>query len=174
MDREALIGKLNEDLAGELGAIIQYITYAAKATGPFRPQLTDFFLAEVPDEQGHARYLANKIVALGGEPTTEPRPVPAAGTNREMLEAVLEAERRAVRDYTQRATQADRVDVRASRILLRAARTARGGLRFGMNQALAFAIIGEREARDIGAIAECVHYGIARSEMALHVAGWPS
>jgi len=107
MDRESLIGKLNEDLAGELGAIIQYITYAAKATGPFRPQLTDFFLAEVPDEQGHAQYLANKIVALGGEPTTEPRPVPAAGTNREMLEAVLEAERRAVRDYTERAMQAD-------------------------------------------------------------------
>lgn len=107
MDREALIGKLNEDLAGELGAIIQYVTYAAKATGPFRPQLTDFFLAEVPDEQGHAQYLANKIVALGGEPITEPRPVPAAGTNREMLEAVLEAERRAVRDYTERAKQAD-------------------------------------------------------------------
>lgn len=107
MDRDDLIAKLNEDLAGELGAIIQYITYAAKATGPFRPQLTDFFLAEVPDEQGHAQYLANKIVALGGEPTTEPRSVPAAGTNREMLEAVLEAERRAVRDYTERATQAD-------------------------------------------------------------------
>jgi bacterioferritin len=107
MDRESLIEKLNEDLAGELGAIIQYITYAAKATGPFRPQLTDFFLAEVPDEQGHAQYLANKIVALGGEPTTEPRPVPAAGTNREMLQAVLEAEQRAVRDYTERAKQAD-------------------------------------------------------------------
>lgn len=107
MDRDDLIAKLNEDLAGELGAIIQYITYAAKATGPFRPQLTDFFLAEVPDEQGHAQYLANKIVALGGEPTTEPRSVPAAGTNREMLEAVLEAERRAVRDYTERARQAD-------------------------------------------------------------------
>lgn len=107
MDREALIAKLNEDLAGELGAIIQYITYAAKATGPFRPQLTEFFLAEVPDEQGHAQYLANKIVALGGEPTTEPRPVPAASTNREMLEAVLEAERRAVHDYTERAEQAD-------------------------------------------------------------------
>jgi bacterioferritin len=107
MDREALIEKLNEDLAGELGAIIQYITYAARATGPFRPQLTDFFLAEVPDEQGHAQYLANKIVALGGEPTTEPRPVPAAGTNREMLQAVLEAEQRAVRDYTERAKQAD-------------------------------------------------------------------
>ncbi|NIS00775.1 MAG: ferritin-like domain-containing protein, partial [Gemmatimonadetes bacterium] len=51
--------------------------------------------------------LANKIVALGGEPITEPRPVPAAGTNREMVEAVLEAERRAVKDYTQRAKEAE-------------------------------------------------------------------
>lgn len=45
------------------------------------------------DEQLHAQYLANKIVALGGEPTTEPRPVPEAATNRAMLKAVLEAER---------------------------------------------------------------------------------
>ena len=37
MDEEGLITKLNEDLAGELAAIIQYITCAAKATGPYRP-----------------------------------------------------------------------------------------------------------------------------------------
>ena len=107
MDKKALIDALNEDLAGELSAVIQYITYAAKATGPYRPQLNEFFLAEVPDEQGHAQFLANKIVALGGEPTTEARPVPEAKGNREMLEAVLAAERRAVEDYTKRAEQAD-------------------------------------------------------------------
>jgi bacterioferritin len=104
-----LIDALNADLAGELGAIIQYLTYAAKATGPFRPQLSQFFLAEVADEQLHAQFLANKIVALGGEPTTIPRPVPPAITNREMLEAVLAAERQATRDYTQRAVQADKL-----------------------------------------------------------------
>jgi bacterioferritin len=102
-----LIARLNEDLAGELGAIIQYLTYAAKATGPYRPQLAQFFLAEVADEQLHARFLANKIVALGGEPTTIPRAVAPARTNREMLEAVLAAERRAIKDYTQRAREAE-------------------------------------------------------------------
>ncbi len=107
MDKQKMIAALNEDLAGELGAIIQYITYAAKSTGPYRPQLTQFFLAEVADEQLHAQYLANKIVALGGEPTTEARPVPVAETNRAMLEAVLEAELRAVKDYTERARQAE-------------------------------------------------------------------
>lgn len=102
-----MIALLNEDLAGELSAIIQYTTYAAKATGPFRPQLTQFFLSEIPGETAHAQYLANKIVALGGEPTTVPRPVAVARTNREMLAAVLEAERRARADYTKRAKQAE-------------------------------------------------------------------
>ena len=107
MKKRELIDLLNQDLAGELGAVIQYTTYAAKTTGPFRPQLSQFFLAEIPDELGHAQFLANKIVALGGEPTTEARAVPAADGNREMLEKVLEAERRAVEDYTQRAREAD-------------------------------------------------------------------
>ena len=84
MDKQTMVKLLNEDLAGELGAIIQYITYAAKATGPYRPQLSAFFLQEVADEQLHAQYLANKICALGGEPTTVPRPVPAAKTDKEM------------------------------------------------------------------------------------------
>lgn len=107
MDKQTLINHLNDDLAGELGAIIQYITYAAKATGPYRPQLSQFFLQEVADEQLHAQFLANKIVAMGGEPTTQPRPVPEAHSNREMLEAVLAAERQATSDYTQRAKEAE-------------------------------------------------------------------
>jgi bacterioferritin len=107
MDKKTLINHLNSDLAGELGAVIQYLTYAAKATGPFRPQLAAFFLAEVADEQGHAQFLANKIVAMGGEPTTTPRPVPAAHNNHEMLEEVLKAERQATKDYTERAKQAE-------------------------------------------------------------------
>ncbi len=107
MDKKELIKRLNEDLAGEFGAIIQYVTYAARATGPYRPQLTQFFLGEVPDEQGHALFLANKIVALGGEPVTVARGLPAVKSNREMVQAVLEAERRAIADYTQRALEAE-------------------------------------------------------------------
>ena len=107
MDKQTMIDKLNQDLANELSAIIQYTTYAAKATGPYRPQLTQFFLAEVPDEQMHAQYLANKIVALGGEPTTVPSKVTEAHSNREMLEAVLAAEKDATAGYTTRAKEAE-------------------------------------------------------------------
>lgn len=54
LSKEQMIDSLNQDLAHELCAIIQYLTYAAKVTGPNRPQLSQFFLAEVPDEQLHA------------------------------------------------------------------------------------------------------------------------
>ena len=107
MDKQTLIDNLNKDLGNELSAIAQYITYAAKATGPYRPQLSQFFLTEVADEQIHALFLANKIVALGGEPNTVASPVPKATTNREMLQAVLAAELDAGKGYTQRAQEAD-------------------------------------------------------------------
>lgn len=113
-----LLAGLNDDLAGELSAVIQYTTYAAKVSGPFRPQLAEFFLKEITDELGHAQYLANKIVALGGEPTTEPRPVPPARSNHEMLEAVLTAERKAIADYTARLEQAEAAGEIALRVQL--------------------------------------------------------
>ena len=107
MTKAEFIARLNEDLAGELGAVIQYVTYAARATGPYRPQLSQFFLAEVADEQLHAQYLANKIVALAGDPTTRPRDVPLPPTNREMLEEVLKVEREAMESYIRRAKEAE-------------------------------------------------------------------
>ncbi|HXV77664.1 MAG TPA: ferritin-like domain-containing protein [Candidatus Polarisedimenticolaceae bacterium] len=107
MNKQKMIDHLNEDLAHEFSAIIQYTIYAAMATGPYRPQLSQFFLAEVADEQLHAQYLANKIVALGGEPVSTPEPLPKVKDNREMLVAILEAERGAVKRYSKRAREAE-------------------------------------------------------------------
>jgi bacterioferritin len=107
MDKQALINALNDDLAGELQAIIQYLTYSAKVTGPWRPQLVTFMQTELQDELLHAQFLADKIAALGGNPTTTPKPVPNADRPRDMLEAILVAEREAGRNYTERAKQAD-------------------------------------------------------------------
>jgi len=104
--KEELVAKLNEDLAGEYQAIIMYSTYAASVTGPHRPMLKQFFLSEVPGELAHAQFLAEKIASLGGSPALAPRPVPGAADAREMLQNVLEAERRAIADYKTRAEQA--------------------------------------------------------------------
>lgn len=107
MTKKDLISHLNDDLAHEYSAIIQYLSYAAKVTGPYRPQLAQFFMAEVPDETAHAQFLANKVVALGGEPAAKAAPVPEAKHNKDMLEAVKAAEKDAIERYTERARQAE-------------------------------------------------------------------
>jgi len=107
VDRQALIDGLNHDLAGEYQAILMYTHYSAKLTGPYRRELRSLFQAEIADEQGHAQFLADKIAALGGEPTTAPRPVPPANQPREMLEQARAAEERAVADYDGRIRQAE-------------------------------------------------------------------
>lgn len=101
-----LIANLNQDLANELSAIIQYTVYSAKVMGPYRPELAKFFQAEIADEQLHAQFLADKIVTLGGEPTTIPSPVPLATTPQAMLEAVMAAEKMAIEGYTRRSEEA--------------------------------------------------------------------
>ncbi|HYW05664.1 MAG TPA: ferritin-like domain-containing protein [Longimicrobium sp.] len=106
-DLNELIAGLNEDLANEYGAVIMYRTYAALVTGPYRTELKGFFESEIPDELGHAAFLADKIVALGGTPTTEAAPVPAARDNRQMLEHALQAETDTIERYTRRIDQAD-------------------------------------------------------------------
>lgn len=61
MKKQALIDALYDDLAGELQAIIQYLTYSAKMTDPWRPQLVTFMQTEIQDELLHAQFLADKI-----------------------------------------------------------------------------------------------------------------
>lgn len=107
MTKQELIDALNEDLAAEYAATIQYTQYSAKVQGPWRAELRTFFQAEIPDEQLHSQYLADKIAAMGGNPTTVPAPVRDADTARDMLRAVRDAEAGAVQRYTLRAQQAE-------------------------------------------------------------------
>lgn len=106
-DVKELIDGLNEDLAAEYQAVIMYRTYAALVAGPFRQDLRSFFEGEVPDEMGHAAFLADKIVALGGIPTTTAAAVPMAKGAREMLENALQAEMDTIERYTRRIQQAE-------------------------------------------------------------------
>jgi bacterioferritin len=102
-----LIDGLNQDLAGEYNAIISYTTYSAKVTGPYRPELVTFLQAEIPDEQAHAQYLADKIASLGGEPSVEPKPVPTSDDPRQLLQYIYEAEAQTIKNYTERLKQAE-------------------------------------------------------------------
>lgn len=105
--RAELIRGLNEDLANEYTAVITYRTYASKVQGPWRMELRAFFEGEIPDELLHAQKLCDKIVALGGEPTLEPKPVKPASTAKEMLRNSLEDEKATIDRYVERRRQAE-------------------------------------------------------------------
>jgi len=107
IDQQVLIDGLNRDLAAEFQAVVMYTVYSAKLTGPYRRELRALFQAEIPDEQAHAQFLAEKIANLGGEPTTVPRPVPHCDDPLEMLEQALSAEKQAISDYGERIAQAE-------------------------------------------------------------------
>lgn len=105
--KKDLIKGLNEDLAHEFNAVITYRLFASMCSGPYRNELRAFFESEIPDELGHAQFLADKIVSLGGTPATEPAPVELTTNNREMFEISLKAERETVKRYVKRIEQAE-------------------------------------------------------------------
>jgi len=97
--KEDLIQALNEDLAHEYQVALMYTSYAAMASGIHRPILKTFFEDEIPEELAHAQFMADKITALGGMPTTEPAPLTLAEDTDSMLEQVVAAESETVERY---------------------------------------------------------------------------
>ena len=113
-----LIEGLNRDLAGEFQAILTYRLFASMVGGPHRRELRSFFESEIPDELGHAATLADKIVALGGEPVTEPLPVEVSHDPRRMLEIALQAEAETIGRYEDRIREADQLGQTGLRVVL--------------------------------------------------------
>ena len=105
--KETLVAGLNEDLAHEYQAILMYNSYAAMVSGIHRPMLKGFFQAEIPEELQHAQFLADKITALGGTPTTQPAPLKLVDDSHAMLEQALEAETETIKRYVTRRKQAE-------------------------------------------------------------------
>lgn len=108
-EMQDLIEGLNEDLAYEYQAVVFYTVGAQLMTGADRPELKELFEAEIQDELTHAQFLASKIVGLGGEPVTEPKPVELGASNRERVELALQAEVDTIGRYQRRVEQAEAV-----------------------------------------------------------------
>lgn len=104
---KALLDGLNEDLAHEYAAVIQYRTYASAVTGPYRQELRQFFATEIVDELAHAQLLADKIVSLGGRPALQAATVRYTDEPRQMLEYSLEDEVATIGRYIERRAQAE-------------------------------------------------------------------
>ena len=68
MDKDKIISLLNQDLQGEHGAIIQYLTHAY---GMGEGEMACEIEANARDEMRHLDWLAETIVELGGVPSLE-------------------------------------------------------------------------------------------------------
>ncbi len=105
--KKALIDGLNEDLANELGASILYLYQTSVATGWDGEELREFLSPEITGEMTHAIFLAEKIAALGGTPTTVPKQHKCPKSVKEMLKYDLKIELEAIENYRIRAIQAE-------------------------------------------------------------------
>jgi bacterioferritin len=106
MTREDLIAGLNEDLNLELETVLRGVLHAASGRGMLGHELRELLKAELPSELDHALFLADKIVALGGEVQIRPvLPAPLEAA-RQLLPENIAAEKRAVAHYSRRIEQA--------------------------------------------------------------------
>lgn len=107
MSKEELIKGLNEDLAAEWGTIIRYTYQAGRSFGILGAELREILTGEIQDELGHAAFLTDVIVDLGGEPTTLPHQFEKPGELRKMLELDLQMELGDVENYMKHAHMAE-------------------------------------------------------------------
>src|SRR5919202_684336 len=106
MSRQELIEGLNADLNRELEALLRGIYHAAAGRGMLGHELRELLKAELPSELEHAMFLADKIVALGGEVCIRPSMPAPLDNARQLLPENIAAERKAVAHYTRRIDQA--------------------------------------------------------------------
>ncbi len=116
--KEALIKGLNEDLAAEWGTVMRYTYQSSKCFGPRGAELRKIFNAEAQDEIGHASFLSDVIVDLGGDPTTEPKAFDKPDGLKAMLELDIQMELDDVENYMTHAEMAEELGEVALRFKL--------------------------------------------------------
>lgn len=107
MKRETLIELLNNDLALEYSAAIQYIQHAAVMTGAQFGDIIKELKIHANEEVQHAVILADQIDFLGGVPTVDVGKINTSSDNITMLEQDLEGEEDAISRYKVRIDQAE-------------------------------------------------------------------
>ena len=106
MTREELINGLNEDLNLELETILRSVYHAAAGRGMLGHELRELMKKEMPSELEHAMFLADKIVAIGGEVRIRPAVPGELGAARQLLQENIAAERKIISNYSKRIDQA--------------------------------------------------------------------
>lgn len=104
--REQLIQGLQEDLAREYKAIIQYVIFSQKLDGARYMDIADQLETHAHQELDHALAVSRQLDYFGAYPIHDPKPVQVSENNEDMLWFDLQAEDETVRNYRERIRQA--------------------------------------------------------------------
>lgn len=104
--REQLIAGLQQDLAREYKAIIQYVIFSQKLDGARYMDIAAELEVHAHQELDHAIAIAKQLDFYGAYPVHEPAPVEISEENEGMLWADLRAEDDTVANYRERIIQA--------------------------------------------------------------------
>jgi bacterioferritin len=105
--REQLIQGLQEDIAREYKAIIQYVIFSQKLDGAQYMNIADQLEEHAHQELDHALTIARQLDYFGEYPTHKPADIQVSEDNEGMLRADLQAEDDTIRNYRERIRQAD-------------------------------------------------------------------
>ncbi len=99
---------LNEDLAREYKAIIQYVVFSSTLKGAEYGDIADQLKKHASQELAHALEVARQIDYLGGDPTVKGKDAEYSQDSKSMLEIDLRAEQETIKNYRERIRQAER------------------------------------------------------------------
>jgi len=94
-----LLGMLNQAIAAELQASIQYMWQHVQWKGVEHYAVSDEFKEIAVDEMKHAEKIAERLWYLGGKPTTQPSPISVGDKLEEMIGFDVKAELEAISMY---------------------------------------------------------------------------
>ena len=105
--RAQIVAGLNEDLAREYKAIIQYVVFSVALKGAEYGDIAEQLKKHASQELGHALEVARQIDYLGGSPTVKGKEAEFSDDSKKMLEIDLKDEQLTIVNYRQRIRQAE-------------------------------------------------------------------
>jgi bacterioferritin len=106
--KDEIIRGLNEDLAREYKAIIQYVVFSNTLKGAEYGDIAEQLKKHASQELAHALEVARQIDYLGGDPTMKGKVAEYSQDSKTMLEIDLRAEQETIKNYRERIRQAER------------------------------------------------------------------
>jgi len=94
-----LMEMMNQAIAGELQAIVQYMWHHIMVKGLNSSSLMDVFEEISVEEMKHAEKIAERLFYFDVAPITKPNPIAVGGSTEQMLKADVKAEEEAITLY---------------------------------------------------------------------------